>query len=189
MKQQVFRIGGILLFLAMFGWALWYAMSPPTGPIDATEQGPGLPSACVILTPAMNAELVPNAQASHRTLTRLLSECTLTGGGRELTVKINDHLDPAEAKRSFRTEEEIRSRFNRSFLPPTEHPKLGEQALLEFSFDNTTVKATLIARRDNRVIEVRYTVAQIVPIGRGADPLYYQQARAGAERAAAQLLK
>lgn len=184
------KIGiGLLVFGGMFTWALWYALWPPIGPIESTSRGPGLPSACAILAPGLAQELVPAPGFSHRTLNRRLSECTLDGAGHRLTLKISEHLGQDEAKRGYRQEEDTRKLFNRRFLPPAEHPRLGDQAMLDFSFDNTSVKATLMARKGSRVIEVHYSVPQVIPFGRGTDPALYDTARSGAQRAAAELLK
>ena len=189
MKRTLGMIAGGALFAMMCGWAFWHSFWPPSGPIQGYESGPGLRSACSILDPARQRQLVPNATASHRTLHRHSSECTLTGGGRELTIKINDHSNARVAQASFKAEENIRKRFGRNFLPPLENPSVGEQAVLDFSYDNDTASAKVLVRKGVRLVEVRYTTPAKVAVGKGADPKYYAEAKAVAVDVAAELLK
>lgn len=188
MKRAVRRAAGGVLVAVVCGWAVWYSFWPPSGPIRGYESGPGLRSACTILDPARRQQLVPDAKASHRTLHRRTSECTLTGGGRELTIKINDHSSARVAQSTYRTQEGIRQRFGRNFLPPLENPPLGEQAVLDFGYDNETASATVMARKGVRVVEVRYTAPEKVAVGKGTDPKYYATAKAVVVEVAGELL-
>ena len=189
MKRTLGMIAGGALVAMMCGWSIWHTFWPPSGPIRGYDSGPGLRSACTILDPAWRQQLVPDAKASHRTLHRRTSECTLTGGSRELTIKINDHSNARVAQSTYRAEEDIRKRFGRNFLPPLENPPLGEQAVLDFSYDDDTASATVLARKGVRVVEVRYTTPAKVAVGKGADPKYYAAAKAVAVEVAGELLK
>jgi hypothetical protein len=152
-NRKLGAVVGVVILGGLFGFALYLTMWPASGPIAGPPQTKGLPSACTILDPALQERLVPGATASHRTFDRLISECTLTGGGRELTIRINDGIDLAAAKDYYGSLEQGEKLFSRRGLPPLESPALGDQALLAVGYDNTN----LIVRKGSRVVQVRYT--------------------------------
>ncbi|HZM84202.1 MAG TPA: hypothetical protein VFC19_51440 [Candidatus Limnocylindrales bacterium] len=189
MKRTLGTVAATALFGMMCAWAFWHSFWPPRGPIEGPEEKPGLRSACVILDPARQQQLVPDAKASHRTLHRRISECTLTGGGRELTIKISDHSKEGVARSTYLTEEDIRKRFGRHSLPPLENPPLGQQAVLDLGYGDGTATATVVARKGIRVVEVSYAVPATITVGKGPDPKHYSTVKAVAVEVAGELLK
>jgi hypothetical protein len=93
------------------------------------------------------------------------------------------------AQQSYHSQEDTRKRFSRTFFPAPEHPPPGEQAVLDYSFGNTTATATLIARKGIRLVVVQFTTPASVPAGQSTDPKHYTKAKEPALQVAAGLLK
>ena len=163
--------------LAALGWVL-VQMETPEGKVTGPAPTPGLASACG-MAPDVARRAVPGAVASRRTLTRRISECTLTGaGGRQLRIEVARHVgfraDDAAASQ-LRAARDLSARFTRRFRPPLQDlGGVGDQAYLSRGPGDVGAAATVTARRGPLVVVVRYEAPPVLPLGATAEPGRYE---------------